>query len=169
MRTLYVLRHAKSDWGDSSLKDFDRPLNGRGWKAAKAMGQEMRQRDLVPDLVLVSPAARTKETLARAEDGFGKPFKSEEVRSIYLAETETLIDLVRGAPAEARRLMIVGHNPGMHEVVLALTGGPRELRDEVASRFPTAALAEISFDVADWSDVTLGSGRIRSFVKPRDL
>ena len=169
MRILYVLRHAKSDWGDSSLKDFDRPLNGRGWKAAKAMGHEMRQRDLVPDLVLVSPAARTKETLVRAEEGFGEPFNAEEVRSIYLAETETLIDLVRAAPAEARRLMIVGHNPGMHEVVLAMTGGPRELREEVASRFPTAALAEISFDVADWSAVTLGSGRIRSFVKPRDL
>ena len=169
MRTLYVLRHAKSDWGDSSLRDFDRPLNGRGWKAAKAMGEEMRRRDLVPDLVLVSPAARTKETLARVEEGFGEPFKSEETRSIYLAETETLIDLVRGATADARRLMIVGHNPGMHEVALALTGGPRELREDVASRFPTAALAEISFDVADWSEVTLGLGRIRSFVKPRDL
>ena len=169
MRTLYVLRHAKSDWGDSSLRDFDRPLNGRGWKAARAMGEEMRSRDLVPDLVFVSPATRTKETLARVEEGFGEPFKSTETRSIYLGETETLIDLVLGAPADARRLMIVGHNPGMHEVVLALTGGPRELRDEVASKFPTAALAEISFDVGDWSEVTFGSGRLRSFVKPRDL
>jgi len=169
VRTLYILRHAKSDWGDSSLPDFDRPLNSRGWKAAKAMGQELRERDLAPDLVLVSPAARTKETLARAEEGFGEPFTVTETRSIYLAETETLIDLVRGAPAEARRLMIVGHNPGMHEVVLALTEGPRELRDEVASKFPTAALAEISFDVDDWTDITLGSGRLRSFVKPRDL
>jgi phosphohistidine phosphatase len=169
VRTLYVLRHAKSDWGDSSLSDFDRPLNDRGWKAAKAMGREMRERDLTPDLVLVSPAARTKETLARAEEGFGNAFNATEIRSIYLAETETLIDLVRGAPSDARRLMLVGHNPGMHEVVLALTKGPRELREEIASKFPTAALAEISFDVGDWTDVTLGSGRLRSFVKPRGL
>ena len=133
------------------------------------MGQEMRERDLAPDLVLVSPAARTKETLARAEEGFGEPFTATETRSIYLAETETLIELVRGAPAAARRLMIVGHNPGMHEVVLALTEGPRELRDEVASKFPTSALAEINFDVDDWTDISLGSGRLRSFVKPRDL
>ena len=66
MKTLYLLRHAKSDWGDSSLKDFDRPLNDRGWKAAKAIGQEMRGRDMVPDLVFVSPAARTKETIYTA-------------------------------------------------------------------------------------------------------
>jgi len=64
MKTLYLLRHGKSDWEDSSLKDFDRPLNDRGRKAAKAMGHEMRDRDMVPDTVFVSPAARTKQTLA---------------------------------------------------------------------------------------------------------
>jgi len=169
LKTLYVLRHAKSDWGDSSLRDFDRPLNSRGWKAAKAMGNEMRERELVPDLVLVSPAARTSETLARVEEGYGEKFEAVETRSIYLAETETLVALVRNAPASSRRLMIVGHNPGMHEVVLALTEGPRDVREDVATKFPTAALAEISFDVADWADITLGSGQIRSFVKPRDL
>jgi phosphohistidine phosphatase len=169
MKTLYLLRHAKSDWGDSSLKDFDRPLNGRGWKAAKAIGQEMRERDFVPDLVLLSPAVRTRETLARAEEGFGGKFEVMEERAIYLAETETLVGLVRGAPAHATRLMIVGHNPGMHELVLVLSNGPGELREEVAHKFPTAAMAEISFDVEDWPDVTTGIGRLRSFVKPRDL
>ena len=169
MKTLYLLRHAKSDWGDSSLKDFDRPLNGRGWKAAKAIGQEMRERDFVPDLVLLSPAVRTRETLARAEEGFGDKFDVVEERAIYLAETETLVGLVRGAPAHATRLMIVGHNPGMHELVLVLSNGPGELSEEVAHKFPTAAVAEISFDVEDWPDVTTGTGRLRSFVKPRDL
>jgi phosphohistidine phosphatase len=169
VRTLYVLRHAKSDWGDSSLSDFDRPLNDRGWKAAKAMGREMRERDITPDLVLVSPAARTTETLARVEEGFGETFRSTPTRSIYLAQTESLIALVRGAPIEVRRIMIVGHNPGMHELVLAMTEGPRDLREDVAAKFPTAALAEVSFDVGDWTDVKLGSGRIRSFLKPRDL
>lgn len=169
MRTLYVLRHAKSDWGDSSLRDFDRPLNGRGWKAAKAMGREMRERDLVPDLVLVSPAARTTETLARLEEGFGSGFDKIEERSIYLAETEVLLGLVRGAPVQAGRLMIVGHNPGMHELVVALSEGPQDLRDEAADKFPTGALAEISFDVRDWAEIAPGTGRIRTFLKPRDL
>ena len=78
MKTLHVLRHAKSDWGDSSLRDFDRPLNERGWKAAKSMGRVMRERGIAPDLVLVSPAARTTETLARVEEGFGGKFESLE-------------------------------------------------------------------------------------------
>ena len=169
MRTLYVLRHAKSDWGDASLRDFDRPLNGRGWKAAKAVGREMRERDLIPDLVLLSPSARTTETLARVEEGFGASFEKVEERTIYLADTETLLDLVRNAPAGSNHLMVVGHNPGMHELVLVLANGPQELREEAAAKFPTAALAEISFDVSDWSDVAPGSGYIRSFLKPREL
>ena len=169
MKTLYLLRHAKSDWGDSSLKDFDRPLNERGWKAAKAMGEEMRERDLMPDAVLVSPAVRTRETLARVQEGFGQTFETIEERAIYLAETETLVELVRRAPAQASRMMIVGHNPGMHELVLTLAGGPTELRDEVAHKYPTAALAEINFDVDDWPDVEPGAGLLKSFVKPRDL
>ena len=169
MRTLYVLRHAKSDWGDASLRDFDRPLNGRGRKSAKAMGRELRERGLTPDLVLLSPSARTTETLARVEEGFGTSFEKVEERSIYLAETETLVALVRNAPAKSDRLMIVGHNPGMHELVLLLAAGPRNLREEAAAKFPTAAMAEISFDVSDWSDVMPGSGIIRSFLKPREL
>jgi phosphohistidine phosphatase len=169
LKTLYVLRHAKSDWGDSSLRDFDRPLNERGWKAAKSMGREMRARGLAPDLVLVSPAARTTETLARVEEGFGEKFGAVEERNIYLAETETLLGLVRGAPADSDRLMIVGHNPGMHELVLVLSEGPQDVRADAAEKFPTAALAEISFDVRDWTDVAAGSGQIRSFLKPRHL
>ena len=169
MKTLYLLRHAKSDWCDSSLKDFDRPLNDRGWKAAKAIGHEMRERELVPDLVFVSPAVRTQETLARAEEGFGDKLNVVENRAIYLAETETLVDLVRGTQDGADRLMIIGHNPGMHELVLVLANGPIELREEVAHKFPTAALAEISFDVDEWAEVAVGTGRLRSFVRPRDL
>jgi phosphohistidine phosphatase len=169
VRTLYVLRHAKSDWGDASLQDFVRPLNGRGRKAAKAMGQEMRERGLAPDLVLLSPSARTTETLARVEEGFGASFEKVEEPNIYLAESGTLVDLIRSAPAKSERLMVVGHNPGMQELIRALANGPQDLRAEAAAKFPTGALAEISFDVSKWSDVTPGSGFIRNFVKPREL
>ena len=169
MRTLYILRHAKSDWGDESLRDFDRPLNGRGRKSAKAMGREMRERGFAPDLVLLSPSARTTETLARVEEGFGAEFDRVEEQSIYLAEARTLVDLIRGAPAESERLMVVGHNTGMQELVRAQASGPPDLVEEAGAKFPTGALAEISFDVSDWPDVSPGSGLIRSFVKPREL
>lgn len=169
MRTLYILRHAKSDWGDESLRDFDRPLNGRGRKAAKAMGCEMRERGLAPELVLLSPSARTTETLARLEEGFGAEFDKVEEQSIYLAGVRTLLDLIRGAPAKSERLMVVGHNPGMQELVRVLANGPPDLAEEAGTKFPTGALVEIDFDVSDWPDVSPGSGLIRSFVKPREL
>ena len=169
MRTLYVLRHAKSDWGDASLRDFDRPLNGRGRKAATAVGREMHERGLTPDLVLLSPSARTTETLARVEKGFGASFEKVEKPAIYLAEAGTLLDLIRCAPANAEHLMVVGHNPGMQELVRALAKEPRDLLEEAGAKFPTGALVEIRFDVGDWPDVSPGSGSIRSFLKPREL
>jgi phosphohistidine phosphatase len=169
VRTLYVLRHAKSDWGDESLQDFDRPLNGRGRKAAKAMGCEMRERGLAPDLVFLSPSARTTETLARVEEGFGSNFEKVEEPGIYLADPVTLVDLIRSAPATSKRLMVVGHNPGMQELVRALAKGPRDLIEEAGTKFPTGALVEIRFDVSDWPDVSPGTGSIRSFLKPREL
>ena len=133
------------------------------------MGQEMRERGLAPDLVLLSPSARTTETLARVEEGFGASFEKVEEPNIYLAESGTLVDFIRSAPAKSERLMVVGHNPGMQELIRALANGPQDLRAEAAAKFPTGALAEISFDVSKWSDVTPGSGFIRNFVKPREL
>jgi phosphohistidine phosphatase len=169
VRTLYVLRHAKSDWGDPSLKDFDRPLNERGRKAARAMGKEMRRQGAKPDLVLASPAVRAQQTLERVQDGFGEEFAMTNDHRIYNAELSTLIDVVRSAPDNAKRVMIVGHNPGFQELVLALTSGPVELREEVAEGLPTGALAELSFDRKSWSDIAPGPGRLERLTKPRDL
>ena len=166
MRTLYVLRHAKSDWGDSSLKDFDRPLNDRGRKAAKAIGKELRKRKIEPDLVLASPAKRAKQTLQRVQDAHGAPFQVMEDQRIYLAEPEVLIDAIKHAPDDARRVMIVGHNPGLQELVLALAT-PGELRDEAAEKFPTGTLAEIRFNAESWRDVTPGSGVLQILLRPR--
>ena len=168
MKILYVLRHAKSDWGDESLRDFDRPLNERGRKAAKRMGREMHERGIEPDLVLASPAVRARQTLERVQEGFGQAFEAVEERRIYNAELETLIDLVRGAPAAAKRLMLVGHNPGLHRLVLALSEDGK-LRDEAAEKFPTAALAEIQFEVREWADVAPGTGRLTELLRPREL
>jgi phosphohistidine phosphatase len=168
VKTLYLLRHAKSDRDDPSLRDFDRPLNHRGRKAAKAIGKELHKRGIEPDLVLTSPALRALQTIEGVQEGFGQDLEPIEVRRIYEAEPETLIDLVRSAPSGAKRLMIVGHNPGMHQLVLTLSD-EGELRDEAADKFPTGALAEIRFDVEEWPDVAPRTGRLATLLKPRDL
>ena len=168
MRTLYVLRHAKSDWSDGSLKDFDRPLNDRGRKAAKMVGKELRKRKIKPDLVLASPAVRASQTIKLVEDAYGASFEVTKDERLYMAERETLIDLVRNAPDDAKRVMVVGHNPGLQRLVLSLAK-PGELSDEAADKFPTAAIAEIVFDAKRWSDVACGEGTLETLLRPRDL
>lgn len=168
MKTLYVLRHAKSDWGDESVRDFDRPLNHRGRKAAKAVGHEMRDRGIRPDLVIASPAVRAKETVERVVDGFGEDLHVMEDRRIYESGTGTLLDIVRAAPDDADHVMIVGHNPGFQNLVVTLTE-PCALREEAERKFPTAALAEIRFSVDRWSELAPGTGQLEDLIKPRDL
>ena len=168
MKTLYVLRHAKSDWGDESLRDFDRPLNHRGRKAAKAVGHEMKDRGFRPDLVNASPAVRAKETLVRVIEGFGEEFRVTEDRRVYESSAGTLVDIVREAPDDADHLMIVGHNPGFQSLVELLTE-PCALREEAGEKFPTGALAEIRFSIDRWSEITPGTGQLQDLIKPRDL
>jgi phosphohistidine phosphatase len=168
MKILYVLRHAKSDWRDSSLKDFDRPLNARGKIAAKAIGKEMLKRRMKPDLVLASPAVRAQQTLERVQEAYGAGFVTTHESAIYMAEPEALVDLVRRAPDDVKRLLLVGHNPGLQELVLTLSG-PGELLDEAAEKFPTAAFAEIRFDADSWSEVNRGTGILECLLRPRDL
>jgi phosphohistidine phosphatase len=168
MKTLYVLRHAKSDWGDSSLRDFDRPLNARGKKAASAIGKELRKRKIRPDLVLASPAVRARQTIEGVEKAYGSAFNVEDEPRIYGAEPETLIGLIRGAPDDFDRLLIVGHNPGLQDLVLKLSG-PGELYDEAAEKFPTAALAEIRFDTESWDGIASREGTLECLLRPRGL
>ena len=168
MKTVYVLRHAKSDWGDESLPDFDRPLNHRGRKAAKAVGEEMADRGIRPDLVIASPAVRAKETVERMLEGYGGDLAVTGDRRIYEAGAGTLVEIIRSAPDDAERVMIVGHNPGFQDLVVSLTEASA-LREEAAEKFPTGALAEIRFDIDRWSDLAAGTGRLEDLIKPRDL
>jgi len=168
VKTLYVLRHAKSDWGDENLRDFDRPLNHRGRKAAKAVGEEIRDRGIRPDLVICSPAVRAKETLERLSEGYGRDLVVTEDRRIYEASPGTLIDMVRSVPDEVAHLMIVGHNPGFQDLVVALSE-ESPLREEAKQKFPTAALAEIHFSIGRWSELAPESGQLADVIKPREL
>jgi phosphohistidine phosphatase len=167
MKILTLLRHAKSGWDDPSLSDLERPLNGRGREAARAMGREMAALGLGCDLILASPAARVTETIDGLAEGYG-PVEPRFDERLYLASPDTLLDLVRTADDAVDRLLIVGHNPGIERLAVLLSrAGP--LHDQVAAAYPTGALAEIAFEVAHWRDVAPGAGTLRRFLRPRDL
>jgi phosphohistidine phosphatase len=170
MKTLTLLRHAKSGWDDPVARDFDRPLNPKGHRAAQAMGRHMRALGLEYDHVVASPAVRVHETLEQLAVGFGSDLAPHWDQRLYLASAASLLDLVQELPDDADRVLLTGHNPGLEELVLMLVPGDGELRSDVAEKFPTASLAEIRFDDASrWEDVDSGGGVLVRFVRPRDL
>ena len=169
MKSLTLLRHAKSGWDDPVTRDFDRPLNPRGRRAARTVGAEMMSEGLAFDLILASPALRVTETLDEVAAAGGALDVRYDER-LYLASSATLLDIVRNAPEAAERLLLVGHNPGIEELALRLAGRDGDgLRGEVEVKYPTGTLAEIALPAERWTDVQEGTGRIVRFVRPRDL
>ncbi len=172
MRQLLLLRHAKSSWDDPSLPDHARPLNPRGRRAGAAMAQAIRELGLSPDVVLVSSSRRTLQTLELVRPAFETGTLIEPMDAIYLAPWPSLLDLLREAPETARSVMIIGHNPGLHDLALALAGEARQPAPEDAQRlaegYPTGALAEFAVAVP-WRMLEPGGGRLVRFLVPRDL
>jgi phosphohistidine phosphatase len=160
-RTLYLLRHAKSSWKDTSLRDFDRPLKGRGRDAAKQIGKRLGDEKLQPEFVVCSPAARTRETadvvLKHAHLKVDVTFEER----IYEASLRDLLQVVADIPDDKQVAMMIGHNPGFEELVSFLSGEHR--------RMPTCALAKIRLDVASWKDVRAGEGTLEWFITPKEL
>ncbi len=170
MPTLMLLRHAKSDWSDPALADFDRPLNKRGRRAAPLIGRYLRKQGLLPDLVLCSSARRARQTweLVSAELKAEVPVKF--LRSLYLAPPSKLLASLQRQPEKIGRVMLVGHNPGMEHLAAHLAGsGSPELRTRMREKFPTATLAVLDFRAETWGGVTAGSGELARFVVARDL
>ncbi|HWL46359.1 MAG TPA: histidine phosphatase family protein [Sphingomonadaceae bacterium] len=171
MKRLSLLRHAKSSWDEPAMRDFDRPLNARGRRGARAMGRFLRDSGAAFDRIVASPAARVVETLDAVGEGYGRTLAPDYDQRLYLASAAALLEAVRETPDTVDRLLLSGHNPGMEELVLLLAG-PREgdaLRRSVEEKFPTAAFVELDFDVARWAEVAAGGGRLARFVRPRDL
>lgn len=171
MKTLTLLRHAKSGWNDPVARDFDRPLNDRGRRAAQTMGRHMRALGLVFDCVVASPAVRVIETLAEVGEGYGKAIEPEWDRRIYLASGMTLLDVVMSLPEDADRVLMVGHNPGLEDLALMLVpdAAGDDLRDALETKYPTATLAEMTLDIDRWADAAAGAATLDRFVRPRDL
>ena len=172
MRQLLLLRHAKSSWDDGALEDRDRPLNPRGRLAVAALREAMRNLGLLPDLVLLSPAARTRQTLAALEPWDETPLV-DELEALYLAEPEQLLETLRAVPETARSVMLVGHNPGLQELTLRLIG-PAALRPadpdmrRLMDNLPTAGLVEFAI-AGPWSALDQGGARLQRFLDPREL
>ena len=176
MYQLLLLRHAKSSWDATDLPDRDRPLNPRGRRAAGQMRQAMQDLGLAPDVVLVSTARRTQETMELLEPWPETPL-IEPMDALYLAPPPTLLAALRGVADTARSVMLIGHNPGLHELALALIGStplhdPEAAHQEplrgIARGFPSGALAEFSI-AGPWSRLTDGGGRLVRFLTPRGL
>jgi phosphohistidine phosphatase len=167
VKILGLMRHAKSDWDDLSLRDFDRGLNNRGRKGAALMGAHIAAHGAEWDNVLASPAARVRATL----DASGLDLPVTFLDDAYMADSTTLLSLLRDHGGDAQALLLAAHNPGLQELALDLV--PPEAEDdifeEVMAKFPTAAFAVFALDIDDWAQCTPGCGRLTHFVRPRDL
>ncbi len=160
MKTLYVLRHAKSSWDYADLADFDRPLNARGRTAAPFIGEVMERYGFAPDVILASPAVRTRETASLVKNAAGLDAEIKHEERIYEASPQTLRQVLAAAGEEFESLMIVGHNPGIEGFVQYLTGKLESM--------PTAALAVVDLDIDRWEQTGSGRGRLRRIIRPKD-
>jgi phosphohistidine phosphatase len=169
VKTLTLLRHAKSGWDDPALRDFDRALNAKGKRAAALIGTFLRGANMAFDHVVASPAVRVVETLAEVGRGYGETLAPAWDRRIYLASAVTLLDVVREASAEADHVLLVGHNPGLEDLAMLLVpDSDAPLRVALEAKYPTATIAQMRF-AGEWADLKAGSASLTRFVRPRDL
>jgi phosphohistidine phosphatase len=166
-RRLYLLRHAKSSWKDERLADHDRPLAGRGKRAAKAIAGHLRKQGIEPELVLCSTATRARETLAgiRAVLGDGEVRLERE---LYRAGPGVLLARLHAVPEAVGSVMVIGHNPGLEDLALLLARRGSTVR-ELEAKFPTGALATLALRGSDWAGLDRASADLIAFVRPRDL
>jgi phosphohistidine phosphatase len=167
-RQLLILRHAKSDWTTAVAADFDRPLAKRGRKAAKVMGRWLGQQGLLPDAILSSPALRARQTVLRLCEAAGVSEKLIRWKpSLYGAEVDNVLQLLAACEADLRRVMVVGHNPELEQLLRHLAGAALEVPAE-GKLLPTGALAVLEVQ-GPWEALRSGTVRLQSLTRPRDL
>ena len=166
MRRLMLLRHAKSDW-PAGVEDHERPLAKRGLRDAPRMGKEMAARGLVPALVLVSTAMRTRQTWDLVRPSFGAVAERRE-KAIYEAQPEAILRVIRATPADMPSLLVIGHNPGL-ELTASFLAGDGPQHRALSVKFPTCALAVIDFEAQSWQEIGQGQGTLALFLTPAGL
>ena len=166
MRRIVIVRHAKSDWSDESLADHERPLAPRGIDALARMRDHLGA-GRPPDLVLCSSARRTVDTLDEIREAFPGDIEVLVDDALYGASSSMLVDRLRSLDDDVRGVLLVGHNPGVHDLALALAGsGDAETRTRMAAKFPTGAIATLSFE-SEWSDLAPGAASLDGYFTPR--
>jgi len=143
VRTLYLLRHAKSSWADQTFPDRERPLAPRGRRDGKRIAKHLTRLRIEPELVLCSPAERTRETLELLRPALGEAGTTRLEAELYAASSDQLLERIRAVPAAVVALMVIGHNPGLQQLALALASSGAEL-ERLRTKFPTAALATLT-------------------------
>lgn len=162
MKTLLILRHAKSSWRDSELADHDRPLNKRGKQDAPRIGNLLRREDLVPDLIVSSSAKRAHKTAELVIEASGYEGELRLDDELYAADPEGILDALQSLADDYERVMVIGHNPGLEELLELLTGEWQ--------RLPTAALAQVKLRLDSWQDLEEDTqGKLVNLWLPRQL
>ena len=170
MRRLLLFRHAKADRAEAGESDRQRALNERGRSDAARVGAYMAGHAFCPDRVAVSPSLRTQETWKYAKAAFRPPPATQTVERLYEATPHAIFDVIKDTPASAHSLLVIAHNPGLHEVALMLiASGDSEIRERLREKLPTGGLAIIDFAIDDWSKLHPRSGRLERFVTPKSL
>jgi len=170
MRRLLLFRHAKADRAEAGESDRNRVLNDRGRKDAVRIGAYMAGHALHPDRVAVSPSLRTQETWKCAAAALRPASAAQSVERLYDATPHAILDVIKDSPTRAHTVLVVGHNPGLHELALMLiASGDIEMRERLREKLPTAGLVIIDFAVDDWSKLHPRSGRLERFVSPKSL
>ncbi|WP_136619978.1 MULTISPECIES: SixA phosphatase family protein [Mesorhizobium] len=168
MRQLLLLRHAKSSWNDPGLDDFDRALAERGLMAARLMGRELAARDWLPELVLVSPALRSRDTWRLVATELPAHPQVVFAKALYDASAADILSQLHQTDPASNSLLVVAHNPGLEDLARQLVGPGSEAkaRKKLEEKFPTSALARFIFE-SDWS--SLSSARLTHCLRPKDL
>lgn len=170
MKTVHLLRHAKSDRDNPRIRDHERPLAKRGIKAGELMAELLGQHGVRVDRVYCSTSRRTRKTyelVAPALSGAIVSFRED----LYLADGHQLLDFIHNLPALVDAVMLIGHNPGFHELGMLLADPESAPQDSerLREKFPTAALCSLEFSVSNWQSIKAGQGRQARFIRPRDF
>jgi len=170
MRRLLLFRHAKAERAEPGESDRARVLNDRGRKDAGRIGAYIASHSLTPDRVVVSPSARTQETWKYAAAAFRPCPAAQSVEHLYDATAQAIVDVIKATPATAHSLLLIGHNPGLHEAALLLiASGDVDAREQLREKLPTAGLVMIDFAIDDWSKLHPRSGRLARLITPKSL
>lgn len=159
MKKLFIIRHAKSDWSDESLDDFDRPLNKRGLKNAPFMAKLLKKKDIKPDLILSSPAIRALSTAQIIAKKIGYKKAVFTNLDMYEAQSETLEKIINDIDDKNKIVFLIGHNPGLSGLINILS--------EMDEDIPTCAVVEIDFDTNSWKNISKKNSKVISYEYPK--